>query len=720
MRVAALIPLVGCICNVLLAIFVLLRAPRAVRNRVFFLLGLFISVWNLGQFFNFTTTSSESALLWVRIVWLGVIFIPMLLFHLSMLTAGIRLGKLIPAGYTLLALLAVTLPTDFFIKGVRHLGTAGWYAVPSLGLHLANLPFALMFVAIVVLIRKRRTISRLRRPPYTALIIAQSLLAVLGTNDTLPLNGFDTYPMTQIPVYPYGSIAAVFYGVIVAFSVLQHDLLDVQINLSRVAAQFVRMAFLTVTTLALLLACTLFFPQAFTFVSLWISLGVFVISIVFASVVFPRLLDMEGVEKLERRILGDHFEYQDRVRSFVGNISFYTDLPPLLNDLHNLLTMTIHMRSYEIILRDEMSRAFTVARAHPEDIHRHPPHLNFSVSAFRYFELKKVDYLVLGAANSGSRDLSHLEKQAREHFGRFSAEICFPLLWENEPFGLLFVGGKVNGDPYTATDIALLVSLVKSMSVTVNQLRLKNQIMLAQELDLLGRMSRGMAHDLNNLLTPVWTLLQLTTETGNTEPVNDELLPVALRNVKTMLAYIKEALFFSENLRPDFQLGRLDLVIRQAADVARASRKKDIEIIPDTPEETLVEMDEVLVQRLLANLISNAIDASPAGGQIRVHLERIAKSEAGREWMRIRVIDHGEGIPKENLERILKPYFTTKNRGDETRGFGLGLAISRKIVNLHNGQLNVQSQARKGTTVQINLPARQPKPEYSEVEETIA
>jgi signal transduction histidine kinase len=232
-------------------------------------------------------------------------------------------------------------------------------------------------------------------------------------------------------------------------------------------------------------------------------------------------------------------------------------------------------------------------------------------------------------------------------------------------------------------------------------------------------MSRGMAHDLNNLLTPVWTLLQLANETGNAEPLDDELLPVALRNVKTMRAYIKEALFFSQNLRPDFQLGRLDIVVRQAAEVARTSRKKEVEIIAETPGEALVEMDEVLIQRLIANLISNAIDASVEHGQIRVQLEHLIRSDAGREWLRVRVIDQGEGIPKENLERILTPYFTTKNHGDETRGFGLGLAICRKIINLHGGQLNISSQPKKGTTVQFDLPSRQIKPVVPVVAETI-
>ena len=70
------------------------------------------------------------------------------------------------------------------------------------------------------------------------------------------------------------------------------------------------------------------------------------------------------------------------------------------------------------------------------------------------------------------------------------------------------------------------------------------------------------------------------------------------------------------------------------------------------------------------------------------------------------MVDQGEGIPKENLNRILTPSFTTKNHGDENRGFGLGLAICRKIVNLHGGQLTISSQPKKGTSVQFDLPSR--------------
>ena len=136
-------------------------------------------------------------------------------------------------------------------------------------------------------------------------------------------------------------------------------------------------------------------------------------------------------------------------------------------------------------------------------------------------------------------------------------------------------------------------------------------------------------------------------------------------------------------------------------------RDKEVEVAVHTPENIIVEMDSVLIQRLIGNLLSNAIDASPAKSRIRIELQQLARTEASRDWLRIKIIDEGEGIRRDHLKRILKPYFTTKDRGDETRGFGLGLAICRQIVHLHGGNLNIASEEKKGTTVQVDLPSRQ-------------
>lgn len=722
MRFGDLIPLIGALLNLSLALFVIFQSPRAAVSRVYFLLGVCFAVWNYGTFWMFRVETYEDALYWARFLQFGVIFIPLALCHISFLIAEIPVPRLLVwVLYSLHCLLFFSNFTSFYLAGVKNVTykdeSSAWYSVAGTGFWIWSAGFSLIWLSLAALIRYWRHLPPLGKRRVVPLIIAQSALLLFGANDILPIIGIDYYPYTNYKVYPFGSMAVIFYGVIVGYSVLQYQLLDVRVTMNRGAAKAVRVLFIFLCGLCALLVFWLIHPQGFTFYSFFAGLGTLVIGAMCAAVLFPRLFG-ESSESVERRILGDTFEYQDQVRKFIENMTWYSDMDLLLNDLDDLFVRVLKLETYGIVLRDETTRLFELIRSRPAQPPRPCPELKPQSSVFQFFDWTKNEYLPLDANDLYTRN-SPLARQAREQLASFSSEFAFPLSSEGEIFGLLLVGKKT-GEQFTANDIGLLITLVKSMSLMVNQIRLKTQVLHAQELDLLGKMSRGMAHDLNNLLTPVWTLLQLTTESGNTEPVNDELLPVALQNVKTMRAYIREALFFSENLRPDMQLGRLDLVVREAAEVARASRKeKGAQVTTDVPGEVLVEMDEVLIQRLIANLISNAIDASPRGAQVRVQLERLAKSEQDREWLRVRVVDSGEGIPKENLDRIFTPYFTTKNRGDENRGFGLGLAICRKIIKLHGGHLSIASQPKKGTTVQFDLPSRQIKPSVPTVSASV-
>jgi len=717
MRFGELIPLIGALLNFSLAVFVFFQNPRSVVSRVYLLLGLGFSVWNFGTFWMFRVHNKEDALFWARFLQFGVIFIPFALFHLSFLVAQIRIPKwVLWFAYLFHVALFASNFTPFFLAGVMNVGYA-WYSIAGTGFWIFVGVFSLMWVSVAVLLWHRRNLPPMGRRRINPLIIAQAAIACFGCNDALPILGIYYYPYTDYQIYPFGSMAAIFYGVIVGYSVLQYQLLDVRVTLNRSTAKAVRVLFIFLTGLCSLLVLFLVRAGDFTFYSFFAGLASLMIGAMCAAVLFPRLFG-ETSEVVERHILGDTFEYQDQVRKFLETITWYSDLGTLFNDLHELLTRVFQLTTYHLILRNETSLLFELTRSYPAQAPRSFPELRPQSATFRYFDWAKREYLPLDENDLYTRS-TLVAQQAREELSSMQARFCFPLASEGEIFGLLLVGNKIN-EQFTANDISLLISLVKSLSLIVNQIRLKSQVQQAVELDLLGKMSRGMAHDLNNLLTPVWTLLQLSSESGNSEPLDDELLPVALRNVFTMRAYIKEALFFSENLRPDLQIGRLDLVVHQAAALAKASRKKEVEVIADTPDESLLEMDEVLIQRLISNLISNSIDASPSGSQIRVQLERLAKADASREWWRVRVIDQGEGIPKENLGRILTPYFTTKNRGDENRGFGLGLAICRKIVHLHGGQLNISSVPRKGTTVQFDLPSRQMKTPTQTVEENVA
>lgn len=704
MKYPVIAPLIAAICNFLLTLFVLSRSRKSSLNRVYFLWGMSISVWNFGTYFMFKVSTAEEALYWAQFLNFGVIFIPVTLIHLSMLIARISVERWLHLLYIFHCILAVSNFTDFFVAGVRNVGYA-WYSVAGPGFWIFGIPYSLTVASIFVLIRKRRELSALHKTRLTYLIIAQSTLVFFGTNDILPILGIDTYPFTHIQIYPYGSIAAFLYGIVVGFAVLQHQLLDIRVTLGRFAAQFVRLLFMFLVGVTLLLLISLFAPGEFTPFTFFATLGVLLVSATVASLLFPRFFG-SGEEAVERWILGDRFEYHDRVKSLIHTMQSYPETQVLLEEMQELLVETVKIQSYQIILLDETSRTFSLYHAHPE---RPPIQLSeWHVESllFRYFLTNRVDYLACKSSHALPGE-TELERGARRQVQIFDAEFCFPLFSGAELFGVLLLGTKTNGELFTPYDLQLLTEMVQSLSLVLNQIRLKNQVSLAQEQELLGRMSRGLAHDLNNLLTPVQTLLQVLSLDGAKRDAMEELLSVALRNVETIRVYVQEALFFSRTHSLNLKRRRLDETVRATATLMEAAaQQRGVVINTQDLVPAEMELDEVMMQRMLGNLLSNAIDASPTGAQIKIRLRRLPKTELARDWFRMEITDEGEGISAEDLKRIFTPYFTTKNRGDGKRGFGLGLLIARKIVHLHGGNLNIASVEKRGTTVRVDLPDR--------------
>jgi signal transduction histidine kinase len=378
----------------------------------------------------------------------------------------------------------------------------------------------------------------------------------------------------------------------------------------------------------------------------------------------------------------------------------------LLQELDTLLASTMKVRSYQIILRDDTMRGFVLWHSHPARTALDLADLNIDSPVFRYFQQTHAKSLSCNLVYEAEWE-SLLQRDARQQLKAFEPEFCFPFFAGNELVGLMLLGPKDNGDLFTPHDLRLLTELSSNLGLLLNQIRLRHQLQAVHEQDLMGRMSRGLAHDLNNLLTPVQTLLQLLQESRLNQETIDELLPMGLRNLETVRAYVNEALFFSRSSMLQGKPGLLDETVREAISLVQANAQaKGIAISFQGETEVVTEMDAVLIKRLVSNLLSNAVDASPFGSRVEIHLAALPKTELSRDWYRLKIVDHGEGISPENLRRVFTPYFTTKNTGDGKRGFGLGLAIARKIVHLHGGNLSITSMEKKGTTVQVDLPSK--------------
>ncbi len=220
----------------------------------------------------------------------------------------------------------------------------------------------------------------------------------------------------------------------------------------------------------------------------------------------------------------------------------------------------------------------------------------------------------------------------------------------------------------------------------------------ADRLATVGELAAGAAHEIRNPLTAVRSSLQYL-ESKVTDETAKSLLATALRETSRINEIVSALLAFS---RPaEIVRERLDLreTLAESLDlVAYQASRRNIVVIRDFPAPLAVLGDGAQLKQLFLNLFLNAVEAMPSGGTLRMEGRR---DETGK--ILASVIDTGEGIPDDRLDRIFDPFYTTKPNGT-----GLGLSICYHIVKTHDGDIEVKSKEGRGTTMLVRLP---PAPE---------
>ncbi len=270
---------------------------------------------------------------------------------------------------------------------------------------------------------------------------------------------------------------------------------------------------------------------------------------------------------------------------------------------------------------------------------------------------------------------------------------------------IVALGNRTDNSPFTLYDTQRFENIVELMNNILVHAELSAQAALQAKMEHLAMLSRGLAHDLKNLITPISSFLVYTEGKYPADSTETEVHLAATRSVQIMTEYVREALFFSERLEPRLESTRIVDICNAvlAVTVGRASQRHIVVHRASNCSDN-INVDAVLLQRMLVNLVANAIDASAPGQEVILRAMFVPS-----EYVRFEVIDQGYGIAAENMDRIFEPYFTTKQFGDDVRGFGLGLTICQKIVNLHAGKIRVQSEVGKGTTVTVDLPLAPPQ-----------
>jgi signal transduction histidine kinase/CheY-like chemotaxis protein len=300
------------------------------------------------------------------------------------------------------------------------------------------------------------------------------------------------------------------------------------------------------------------------------------------------------------------------------------------------------------------------------------------------------------------------------------ALVAAPLLFESQVFGIL-IAARREPDSFSSGECEFLRQLSEHVALASHQsethsalqqayddLRQTQQTVMQQErLRALGQMASGIAHDINNAISPValYTEMLLEQEAGLSKRTREylETTQRAIGDVAHTVARMRE---FYRQQEPELVLSPVDLnvLVQQVIDLTRA-RWSDMPLQRGIVIELRREPGQKLppvagieseIREALINLVFNAVDAMPEGGKLTVR----TKATEYSQHVDVEVADTGVGMDEETRRRCLEPFFTTKGE----RGTGLGLAMVYGVTRRHNADIEMESTIGQGTTVRLRFP----------------
>ncbi len=336
--------------------------------------------------------------------------------------------------------------------------------------------------------------------------------------------------------------------------------------------------------------------------------------------------------------------------------------------------------------------------------------------------LDSLDSLVY-VADMITHEILFINKYMRDLFGDIEGRICWQAIQNGQTgpcdfctnYRLLDDGGKpsgvytwefqntINGRWYYIHDRAIrwangqMVRIEIATDITEHK-KMEKELLNAKKMESIAVLAAGIAHEINNPLANASLNVQILRNRLEDNILDRDILrklEAVDRNINTASTIARELLEFSRQKEAEFAPVDINEIIEDVL-MFMEHKIKNVAIHQDLKATHLVYGDTIKLEQVFINVLNNAVEAMPDGGEIAVSSSEI------NDMVEVRVSDTGIGIPEENLSKIFDPFFTTKGIGV---GTGLGLSICYGIINQHNGSIDISSLDGKGTIVVIRLPA---------------
>ena len=216
----------------------------------------------------------------------------------------------------------------------------------------------------------------------------------------------------------------------------------------------------------------------------------------------------------------------------------------------------------------------------------------------------------------------------------------------------------------------------------------------------IGELSSRLAHEIRNPLSAIKMTIQILSKNLKVEGFDKKRFDIALTEIKRLDHFLQDMLHFARPVTMSKALNSVSDIVSECLDLlSDKARSRNILLCFKKPQKLRkILVDFAKMEEVFLNILLNSMEAMPDGGEIGVSVQEVS-TDSGKV-MEIEFRDTGCGIPEEQLPNIFEPFYSTK-----TEGSGLGLSNVKRIIDAHNGVIDIQSRVNAGTSFKVRLPA---------------
>ncbi|RZB34454.1 MAG: hypothetical protein SRB1_00222 [Desulfobacteraceae bacterium Eth-SRB1] len=725
MNLYSLPPFLTLCCFLGLAVLTVLRGRKTKVNFLFIIICMFGSFLYFDILFAFNATSSETALMISRIDHFFIIYLFPVYIHFFHSYLNIPGKKwLVRLAYAFAFILMWFIPTPLYIESMQKY-TFGFFAKGGALYPLFGIGGLCVTIIVLTLIYQaiRNEKSSVQKNRLKYVFAGFGVMGVMNGLNVLPILGYSVYPPGNFSFIPL---------VIFAVGLFKHDLLDMGVLIKKSLVYSLITALLT-CLYALIITFTNRLFTGFDFSDSMFFHLLFFLLIAFA--IGPLKAKIQGL--IDSIFSKGKYDYKKTIKNVSRMIASVLDLDEIAKHLMDTVVNVMKVDYCALFLCDLSDFGCKYFAAQGK-------YCNFVSS----ISMTGSDSIIQHIKRQG---LPAIKKKLMERSGdpdipdvlsdmnRLYAETVFPMIFDKRLNGFIVLGEKLSGDLFTPEDMDLLETLSSQCAVAVENARsykliddlnknlekkveertfalqealsekerTQEQLIRSESLAAIGQLVAGTAHELNNPLTSVTSLIQSTIEDlsqwDNKMPLDQDIindLKFADKELDRARLIVASLLGLSRQTQTYTEAVNLNLVIEDALRILYNQYKhSDLNIIKNYAENLSdIQGNFANLGQVALNIIKNAIQAVD-DRQGSIYLTTGYDNNMNQIFFECR--DTGDGVPESIRQNIFKPFFTTKEVG---RGTGLGLYICHEIVRKHGGAITLENTDGHGARFVVRLP----------------